>query len=107
MVLHLDSKVSTAWADSAFQTYLSIRRDGWQKTKDSIAKSTFNEHVSMICECGLSIAALQNIHGLDEGSEIIDFSGLCEIDFDAQHPDWYEPSQSELSQRLRRFFGDN
>lgn len=101
------SKKSTFLADSVFQTYLAIKRDGWQKTKDSMAKSTFNKHVSMICECGLSIAALQNIHGLDEGSEIIDFSGLCEVDFDVQHPDWYEPSPSNHSQQLRKLFDGN
>jgi II/X family phage/plasmid replication protein len=45
----------------------------------------------MICECGVSRAALQNMNGLDNGAKIIPFVRFIEVDFGAQFPDWYVP----------------
>lgn len=95
---------STAFADSAYRTYRSICRDGWSNVKDLMAKNTFNDHVRMICKCGLARAALQNMNGIDDSSEFLNFSEFTQIDFDAQFPDWYkqEPPKYTL-QDLHEF----
>lgn len=93
-------KVSTAFADSAFRTYLHIRRDGWLNVKGLMAKNTFNDHVRMLCECGLSRAALQNMNGLDDGSKIVCFAEFMQVDFDAQHPDWFVPEQPKYTREM-------
>jgi II/X family phage/plasmid replication protein len=82
-------KVSTVLADSAFRTYRDIRRDGYVITRDSMSRTTFHYHVKMLTECGLSRAALQNMHGLNDGADIIPFVRFIGVDFAAQHPDWY------------------
>ena len=94
-------KVSTTLADSVFRTYLSIRRDGWEATKSLMHIRNFNKHIKFLSECGLSRAALQNMNGLDDGSEIVSFAEFMQVDFDAQQPDWYEP---ELPKYTREMF---
>ncbi len=89
-------KVSTALADAAFRTYREIRRDGWSvvidlMTTSSGQRGTFNRHVKMLTECGLSRAALQNMNGLNDGADIIPFVRFIEVDFGAQFPGWYQP----------------
>lgn len=84
-------KVSTVLADSAFRTYRDIRRDGWLISRDSMNTRTFDRHVKMLTECGLSRAALQNMSGLNDGADIIPFVRFIEVDFGAQHPGWYQP----------------
>jgi len=86
-------KVSTVLADSVFRTYLSLRRDGWEATKSLMQIRNFNKHIKILCECGLSRAALQNMNGLDDGSEIVSFAEFTDVNFDAQHPDWFVPEQ--------------
>lgn len=87
-------KVSTAAADSAFRTYLSIRRDGWVitmglMTSECGQKAAFYRHVNMLTECGLSRAALQNMNGLNDGAQIIPFVQFIQVDFGAQYPAGY------------------
>ena len=84
-------KVSTAAADAAYRTYRDIRRDGWSIARASMVTRTFDHHVKMLCECGLSRAALQNMNGLNDGAQIIPFVRFIQVDFGAQFPDWYEP----------------
>lgn len=84
-------KVSTAAADSAFRTYRDLKRDGWQVTKDAYAARTFYDHVAMLCESGLSRAALQNMDGMNDGATIIPFVRFITVDFESQFPDWYKP----------------
>lgn len=82
-------KTSTTAADSAFRTYKDIRRDGYEIMRDVMNLRTFQRHLKMICECGVSRAALQNMTGLDDGAKIIPFVRFIEVNFGAQHPDWY------------------
>lgn len=82
-------KVSTVLPDSVFRTYRDIRRDGWLITSESMSRMTFHRHVKMLIECGLSRAALQNMNGLDDGSQIIPFVRFIQVDFAAQFPDGY------------------
>jgi II/X family phage/plasmid replication protein len=84
-------KVSTVFPDSVFRTYLNFRRDGWQNVKDLMSKNTFHVHVRTLCESGLSRAALQNMNGLDDGSKMVSFADFMDVDFNAQHPDWFVP----------------
>lgn len=88
-------KTSTAAADAAYRTYRDIRRDGWVLSKGSMTTPTFNRHVKMLCECGLSRAALQNMTGLDDGAQIIPFVRFIQVDFAAQFPDWYTPEPAK------------
>lgn len=83
-------KISTTAADSAFRTYRNIRRDGYEVVSDEMCRMTFHRHLKMICECGVSRAALQNMTGLDDGAKIIPFVRFINVDFGAQFPDWYE-----------------
>lgn len=83
-------KVSTVLADSAYRTYNDIKRDGWLISRESMSQSTFDRHVKILTECGLSRAALQNMNGLNDGAQIIPFVRFIEVDFCAQFPDWYE-----------------
>ena len=82
---------STALADAAFRTYRCICRDGWAVTRDLMALRTFNRHVKMLTESGVSRAALQNMKGLHDGAEVIPFVRFIQVDFCAQYPDWYTP----------------
>jgi II/X family phage/plasmid replication protein len=93
-------KVSTAFADSVFRTYLNLRRDGWQNVKDLMVRNNFQVHVRTLCECGLSRAALQNMNGLDDGSKIISFAEFMQVDFDAQYPDWYVPEPPKYTREM-------
>ena len=81
--------VSFASADSAFRTYRDIRRDGWLITRESMVVRTFDRHVKMLCSCGLSRAALQNMSGLNDGAQIIPFVRFIQVDFNCQYPDGY------------------
>lgn len=83
-------KTSTALADSAYRTYRDIRRDGWEIAKGSMTKATFNRHIRLLTECGLSRAALQNMNGLDDGAQIIPFVRFIQVDFGAQFPEGYQ-----------------
>jgi II/X family phage/plasmid replication protein len=82
-------KTSTALADSAYRTYRDIRRDGWAITRSLGSIRTFDRHVKMLQECGLSRAALQNMTGLDDGAQIIPFVRFIQVDFANQFPDGY------------------
>jgi II/X family phage/plasmid replication protein len=92
--------VSTAFPDSVFRTYLNFCRDGWQNVKDLMPKNTFHVHVRTLCECGLSRAALQNMNGLDDGSKIVSFAEYMNVDFDAQHPDWFVPEPPTYTREM-------
>jgi II/X family phage/plasmid replication protein len=86
-------KISTVLADSAFRTYNDIIRDGWHVTRDSMSTRTFDRHVKMLQESGLSRAALQNMNGLDNGAQIIPFIRFIEVNFCDQFPaDYIEPA---------------
>lgn len=93
-------KVSTVLADSVFRTYLSLRRDGWEATKSLMQIRNFNKHIKILCECGLSRAALQNMNGLDDGSKIVSFAEFMQVDFEAQYPDWYVPEPPKYSREM-------
>jgi II/X family phage/plasmid replication protein len=93
-------KVSTAFADSVFRTYLNLRRDGWQNVKDLMVRNNFQVHVRTLCECGLSRAALQNMNGLDDGSKIVSFAEFMQVDFDAQYPDWFVPEPPKYTREM-------
>jgi len=93
-------KVSTVLSDSVFRTYLSLRRDGWEATKSLMQIRNFNKHIKILCECGLSRAALQNMNGLDDGSEIVSFAEFTDVNFDAQHPDWFVPEQPTYTREM-------
>jgi II/X family phage/plasmid replication protein len=91
-------KSSSSLADSAYRTYSAIRRDGWFNTRTQMggiacSYATFNRHVKMLTECGLSRAALQNMNGLDDGATIIPFVRFIQVDFGAQFPDNYQYPQ--------------
>jgi II/X family phage/plasmid replication protein len=85
-------KASTAYADSAFRTYLLIKEKGWLNAQSLMTKPTFYRHVSMIHECGLSRAALQNMNGMDDGLNIIPFIRFITVDFSEQFPPWFDQS---------------
>ena len=93
-------KTSTAFADSVFRTYLNLRRDGWENVKDSMVRNNFQVHVRTLCECGLSRAALQNMNGLDDGSKIVSFAEFMQVNFDAQHPDWFVPEEPKYTREM-------
>lgn len=92
-------KVSTTAPDAAFRTYRDIRRDGWLIARGSMVTRTFDRHVKMLTECGLSRAALQNMDGLDDGSQIIPFVRFIQVDFAAQFPAGYvQPAPKHVYQ---------
>jgi II/X family phage/plasmid replication protein len=76
-----------------FRTYRSIKDYGWQETMDSMARRTFYLHVSQICECGLSKAALQKLKVDDHKNNVVPILRFLQVDFSAQRPGWYvEPT---------------
>lgn len=93
-------KFSTVAPDGAFRTYRDISRDGWKNVRDLLPIRTFNHHVKMLCEIGLSRAALQNMNGLDDGSKIVSFAEYMNVDFDAQHPDWFVPKPPTYTREM-------
>ena len=94
-------KVSTVLADSVFRTYNDIQRDGWLVAQDSMSRMNFNRHVKMLCECGLSRAALQNMNGLNDGAQIIPFVRFIEVNFCEQFPaDYIEPPARHIRENL-------
>lgn len=85
-------RISEQQARAVFSTYRHIRDYGWQETQDSLSKTTFYRHVSIIAECGISRAALQKLHG-DRGNNVVPLLRFLQVDFSAQRPSWYvEPS---------------
>jgi II/X family phage/plasmid replication protein len=83
-------KVSTVLADSAYRTYNDIQRDGFLVTMESMSKTTFYRQLTMLTECGLSRAALQNMNGLNDGAQIIPFVRFIEVNFCEQYPPNYQ-----------------
>lgn len=92
-------KVSTVLADSVFRTYNDIQRDGWLISRESMSQCTFDRHIKMLTECGLSRAALQNMNGLNDGAQIIPFVRFIEVNFCAQFPENYvQPAPKHIYQ---------
>lgn len=92
-------KVSTVLADSAYRTYNDLNRDGWLITRESMSQSTFDRHVRMLVECGLSRATLQNLDGKKDGAQIIPFVRFIQVDFCNQFPvDYVEPAPKHVYQ---------
>lgn len=85
----IPGKTSTAYAMSLFHTYRRIKDYGWQETMDSMNRKSFYNHVSDICECGISKAALQKLKDQDRKSNVIPLLRFLEVDFSSQRPDWY------------------
>lgn len=84
--------VSTVLADSAFRTYNDLLRDGFIIARESMSRANFNKHIVMLCACGLSRAALQNLNGLENGATIIPYVRFITIDFENQYPvDYVQP----------------
>jgi II/X family phage/plasmid replication protein len=98
-------KISTVLADSVYRTYSSLRRDGWDATKSLMHIRNFNKHIKILCECGLSRAALQNMNGLDDGTKMVSFADFMDVDFDVQHPDWFVPEPPTYTREM--FLDDN
>ncbi len=82
-------------ADAAFRTYLLIKEKGWLNAIDLLPRKTFYRHVSQLHDCGVSRAALQNLNGLSDGSNIIPFMRFITVEFGEQFPPWFD--QSTLS----------
>lgn len=79
-------------ADNAFRTYLLIKEKGWSNAQDLMSKRTFYLHVGQLHECGISRAVLQNMNGLDSGSNIIPFMRFITVEFGEQFPPWFDQS---------------
>ncbi|WFF39695.1 phage/plasmid replication protein, II/X family [Moraxella nasibovis] len=79
--------VSYTKANNAYQFYIRLKNDGFEKTKQNSSKSTFHLNLKILIDCGLSKAYLQNLH--NEPSNVIPFVRLIHIDFDKQVPDDY------------------
>lgn len=79
--------ISYTKANNAYNFYLRLKNDGFDKTKIHTAKATFYENIKNLTDCGLSKAYLQNLH--NEPSNVIPFVRLIHIDFDKQVPDDY------------------
>lgn len=82
-------KVSYSAALGAFRTYRMIAEDGWEATKATMSERTFNHHVKMITEAGLSKAYLQNLQRQRKTNNVFPLLRFVNIDFANQHPDWY------------------
>jgi len=87
----IPGKPSDAHARSLFRTYRSIKEYGWQETMDSMSRASFYRHVSDICECGISKAALQKLKDQDRKNNVVPLLRFLQVDFSAQLPDWYVP----------------
>lgn len=79
--------ISYTKANNAYQFYIRLKNDGFDKTKQNQSKSTFHLNLKTLMDCGLSKAYLQNLH--NEPSNVIPFVRLIHIDFDKQVPDDY------------------
>lgn len=86
-------KPNDSHARNLFRTYRSLKDYGWQETQNSMSRATFYRHISDICECGLSKAALQKLHDSDQKNNVVPLLRFVHVDFGAQRPDWYvEPT---------------
>jgi II/X family phage/plasmid replication protein len=83
-VLAKTGNVSYAAADAAFRTYRFIKVDGWEVVFNSMPRRTFYHHVSMLAQCGISRADLQNSVGT---GNVVPFTRYIGVDFDKQFPD--------------------
>lgn len=82
-------------ADNAFRTYKLIKTEGWLNAQSLMGRASFYNHVAMLHDCGVSRAALQNLNGLSDGSNIIPFMRFITVEFGEQFPPWFD--QSTLS----------
>lgn len=85
----IPGKSSDSHARSLFRTYRSIKEYGWQETMDSMSRASFYRHVSDICECGISKAALQKLKDQDRKNNVVPLLRFLDVDFSAQRPNWY------------------
>lgn len=77
-------------ADNAFRTFKLIKTDGWLNAQRLMSSKSFYRHVSMLHECGLSRAALQNMTGTK--SNVIPFTRFIAVEFGEQFPPWFDQS---------------
>lgn len=82
-----NGNVSYTKANNAYQFYIRLKNDGFEKTKQNSSKSTFHLNVKTLIDCGISKAQLQNLHVDD--NKVIPFVRLIQIDFGNQLPDDY------------------
>jgi len=83
-------------ADNAFRTFLLIKEKGWLNAQTLMGLRSFYNHVSMLNDCGVSRAALQNMNGMDSGANIVPFMRFITVEFGEQFPAWFD--QSTLKQ---------
>ena len=98
-------KTSFNAAMAAFRTYRNIAADGYNETKAEMVSRTFNMHVRMMMEAGISKAALQNLHKGRSTGNILPILNVINIDFGNQYPDWYQEPVSPFSDKVVSIHG--
>lgn len=87
-------KISYDAAMAAFRTYRLISSDGYLETRNAMSKATFNRHIKMICDSGISKAQLENLHY--KKAKVVPLVRLIELDFGKQLPEWYVEPKSQF-----------
>lgn len=88
-------KVSFSAANAAYMMFRAIKKEGYAKVKLLYPSRTFYRYVSMIKQCGISDAYLQNQLG-DGTSNVIPLVRFAVVEFGKQYPDWYKPETTPL-----------
>lgn len=72
-------------ATNCFRTYRLIKELGYSEAQRITTKATFYNHVAMLGQIGISLAALQNI---EHGATVIPMVRYLDVAFEAQRPTW-------------------
>ncbi len=98
-------KVNYNAAKSAFRTFRNIASDGYEESRDAnvIVRRTFDLHVKMLVEAGISKSALQNMKHTKSTSNVVPILRLIDIDFSNQFPEWYQEPASQFDKATSIF----
>jgi II/X family phage/plasmid replication protein len=90
-------RVNDALPRSLLTTFRNITRDGYLTTKESMSKPTFNRHIKMMTDAGISKAQLQNAFRERMHNNVVPLLQIINVDFGNQFPDWYVEPVSQYA----------
>lgn len=77
-------------SNKVYAFYLQIKHLGFREVQETMTKSTFHRNVSQLVECGISLAALQNVGASRYADVVVQLPKLISIDQIGDHfPDDY------------------
>ena len=89
-------------ANAAYRTFRAIKTEGYDVVfnSETISRSSFYSHLSMLKDIGISRIVMQNLKGDGLGAEVIPFIRYVTVDFGNQFPPNYQEPEYIINLRI-------